>query len=259
MKQEKTAQENRKSSLWEKIKKKSQKNSYLIPGLKKLKTNMKGMSFSQKVDHIWTYFKEYILVGILLAVMVFGMVSSLLSTRREAVITGVMANLSMSQKGYSYLSTDYEKLVATGKNQYVSFQYVNFESLENSAQVEASYAAAMKPVAMAVNRELDYILMNETALKFYMAYDFFLDLREFFTPEEMEQWESRVIYYSVVDSLTGEETDAIPVAINLEGLAFKTDTIGEGEAYLSFLNEPDRMERYRQFWEYLNAWEPETK
>ena len=228
------------------------KNSYLIPGLKKLKKDLAPMTFGEKVDHIWSYYKEYMFVAAMVLMIVIAFCSSCINANRETLFSGLMANLSISQQGYDYLSTGYEKKLEANSNQQVELAYVYFQDLNTATEVEASYNSAIKAVAMTSAGTLDYMLVDDTALEFYINQELFMDLRLFFTPEELEQWKSMVIYAQPEGA-----PEMYPVAINLESLDFKQEAMGEETAYLAFTAPDEEVAACRDFWEYLLAWESE--
>ena len=78
---------------------------------KKLIDDMRPMTLAQKADHLWTYYKEYLLV-LALAVIFLGAGFTMIKAQtQETLVSGMMVNISISQEGYDYLSVDYlEKL-----------------------------------------------------------------------------------------------------------------------------------------------------
>lgn len=226
------------------------KNSYLIAGLKKLKTDLKPMTFSQKVDHIWSYYKEYMFVAAMVLLICVAFISGCVNANKQILFSGLISNVTISQEGYDYLSVRYEEKLEAEKGQLVELAYVNFEKQTTDSEIDASYAAMMKAIAMTSAGTLDYLVMDEYAMEFYINQDVFMDLRIFFTEEEMEQWKSKVIYVQNDGS-----DEMYPVAINISELDFKKDTMGDGPAYLGFTARDERVGECRQFWEYLNAWQ----
>lgn len=228
------------------------KNSYLIAGLKKLKKDLAPMTFSEKLDHIWSYYKEYMFVAAMVLMLVIAFCASCVNANRETLLSGLMANISMSQEGFDYLSTGYEEKLEANRNQQVELAYVYFQDLATATEVETSYNAAIKAVAMTSAGTLDYMLIDETALEFYINQELFMDLRLFFTPEELEQWKSMVIYAQPEGA-----PEMYPVAINISELDFKKDNMGNETAYLAFTAPDEEVAVCRAFWEYLLAWKSE--
>ena len=79
-----------------------------------------------------------------------------------------------------------------------------------------------------------------------------MDLRDFFTPEELAQLEAedRLIYIQEEGDL-----DRMPIAVKITNLDIVKDNVNtKGEIYLSFSGSTPRPEMCRHVWEYLHAW-----
>ena len=94
------------------------------------------------------------------------------------------------------------------------------------------------------------MFLDEVALKFYLSQDIFMDLREFFTAEELRQMEDRLVYFELDDG------SRYPVAIHMEDTAFAKDCIDVKDAvFFAWIANTPHMDSCRVFWDYLNAWE----
>lgn len=239
----------------------------VTPTFKELREDMKKMTFREKVDHLWTYYKEYLLIVFLVVLVVSFTVSMLVNTNKKTLLSGMMVNITISQRGYNYLSQDYHTyLDADPKWEVVQLDYTNFSSLADPTSSEDNYAASMLLIARVSGQMLDYALLDQFALEFYVNQDVFLDLQEFFTPEELEAMGTRVWWarpepedgYEVEDYEDGE-LDPWVVAVDLAELPFFQAHCPE-EEHIYFAmsgNNPD-MEGVRAFLEYVNNWQPET-
>ena len=80
----------------------------------------------------------------------------------------------------------------------------------------------------------------------------YLDLRDFFTEEELEQLaaQDRLIYAQQA----GEE-ERWPIAVDISDIGFVTDNItSEGPIYFCLSGNTQRPEMCRDAWEYINSW-----
>lgn len=227
------------------------KKKTLAERFRELKAEMAPMTFSKKVDHLWTYYKEYLLVAAVALLIVGGVLSGLINASKELMLSGVAVNVNLSPDGHAYLSERYfEKLEGNAKRQHVDFSYVAFGDLDDYSNAEINYNTSMSVIAMAAARTLDYIIMNESALEYYINQDMFMDLREFFTQEELAQWAQKVIYAEPEDA-----EEMYPVAIVITELPFTQDCVTtDGPIYLAFTGNTPRKATLRDFWEYLLAW-----
>lgn len=235
--------------MWKKL-----KQTKLVQGFIKLKNDLKPMTFKEKCEHLWEYYKEWLLV-VFLVIMGISLVTTIIANRsKEVLVSGMMVNIQIEQVGMNYLTTDYAKVLgATSKNQVAEMDATSFGDMLDPEEGENSYYASMILPARVTGKMLDYMIMDEFALEYYILQDIYMDLRDFFTPEELEQLaaEDRLIYIQEEGDL-----DRMPIAVKITNLDFVKDNVNtEGEIYLSFSGSTPRPEMCRHVWEYLHAWE----
>ena len=223
-----------------------------LKGWRKLAADMKPMTFQQKVDHLWTYYKEWLLIAFLVVVSVCAVVTSIQNTSKEVVLSGMLVNISITQQGHDYLGVDYLEMMGGDPNkQKVELDYTNFESLADPTNAEDNYTKSMLLMARVTGGMLDYAILDKLGLEFYLTQDVFRDLREFFTPEELAELEPYLIYAQVEG-----EPDRWPMAVDITHLPFVQDTMEQEEKVFFTLSGNVRSEEAcRSIWEYINAWE----
>lgn len=211
---------------------------------------LKPMTFGQKVDHIWTYYKEYMVVALAVVILIAGIVVSIFGAQTEVIFSGTIANLDLTEAGTDYLREDLFEHLGGKPGQEVQLGATYFEELLSSVEnFDYNYNAAMGPVAMVSSRSLDYMLLDEVAFKFYLSQDVFMDLREFFTEEELQQLENRLVYCELKDG------SRYPVAVHMEDTAFARDCIDAKDVvFFAFTANTPHIDTCRAFWNYLNAW-----
>lgn len=227
------------------------KDGKFLQECRKLAQNMRAMGPKQKIVHLWMCYHEYFLIGLVVLLVLTAFFSGVLRKEKEVVVSGLVANTAISQTGYNYLTQDYAEILGIDeKEQTVQLTYANFEDLENPAYLDATHTAYMQLVAMTEAQMVDYVLLDELALELYINQDLFMDLRDFFTPEEMENWRSDVIY------LEYEGQQMFPVAIDITNLPFVKDAVhGEDPVYLAFVANTPRQDACRNLWQYIQSWE----
>ncbi len=223
--------------------------------IQKLREDMAPMTFAQKVDHIWDYYKTYFFVFAVLGMVIIGLLVSVLN-KKEAITSGLMVNLTMSTSGYNYLTEEYYDRIGGEKGQEVRLDATKFENLSITSDVEVNYNAALTLVARVSGGILDYVLMDQSALEFYINQDVFMDLREFFTEPELEQMSDRLIQAKIEE--TGETWI---VAVDITDLPFVQENIGtvneeNGRVYFALSGRPPHPENCRDIWNYIHEWQP---
>lgn len=219
--------------------------------LKKLVEEMKPMSWKQRVDHIWTYYKEVILLAVLGIVICVGFISSFIEANKVNLINGMMVNITMEQEGYNYLTQDFAKQVVTQDDEEVTLGYTEFLSMADPTSGEDNYYAAMTVIAEVSAKKLEYVIQDQLSLEFYLTQEVFMDLQEFFTPEELAQWEDKLVYGYEED--TGRKWVA---AVDISDIAYVQDNVtSEGPIYFSLGGSTEKMDMCRSMWEHILAWE----
>ena len=218
----------------------------------KLLNDLKPMSWKQRIDHIWTYYKEYIGVASLLIFVCVGLITSMISAQRERVITGIMVNITMTQEGFNYLSTDYAEYLDIGKDKDVKLEYTSFGNLEESTS-EQDYYASMTVVAEVSAKKLDYMILDKQAVAFYAGQEVYMDLRKVFTEAELAEFaEKELLIYCMEE----KDQEAWPAAIKINDLAYIQDTVtSEGDVYFALSGSSEKYEQLRNVWEYMKNWE----
>lgn len=230
------------------------KKTKLGEEFRKLKEEMAPMTFPEKADHIWTYYKEYIIVGAILLLILIIVLSLAFGKRKEVMVSGVVTNISVRQEGMDYLKDGFfATLGGDEEDQEAQLLYLYFKDVADPSSLDTSYNQMMQPIAMVSAGELDYFIMDQMALEFYMYEAVFLDLREFFDEEELENWAPYLVYPE--DGVDG----GLPIAVDITHFPFVQNmvTSKEDKVYFALSGNSQRPEVCREFWNYLMSWMPE--
>ena len=229
-------------------------NNAVTGGFKKLKENMSNMTRKEKLDHLWTYYKGPLALLVILVLVVALVISSCVVHNTKLMISGTAINVILSDEGKTYIQEEYLERIGTGGREEIYFVESMMDDFNNSASLQDNYYSLTSLMAMAVNQELDYLLLDETALKNLLGHDWYMDLRDFFTAEELEALGDNVIW---MESGVEENRRLMPVAVKVEHLPFiATHAQNVDDTYFALTINTPRKETCRDFWEYLNAWTP---
>lgn len=234
------------------------KRKGVTPTFKELAADLKPMTFWQKVDHLWSYYKEWLLIALLIGIVITITVTSVINANKEYKFKGMMVNLTMSQEGYRYMTDDFLAKIGTGdKNEAVVVDYTNFTDLADPTSTEDNYGASLLLIARVSGQMLDCALIDQLALEFYLTQDVFGTLSTFFTQEQLDAMGDKVIYAKQEDDEWADETyEPYPVAVEISQMQFFQDVAPNNEKIYFVLsgNHPD-LEAVQAFWDHLNAWE----
>lgn len=228
--------------------------SRLSIALREFIATLRPMSWRDRIDHIWTYYKEIILIGAVVIILLASIVGNALKPRLEVRMSGYLANITLSEDGSAYLKEDYlSHLGGSADSQTVILNSTVFGGEGYLTSMEANYNAALAPVLQVTAQEVDYMLLDEVALEFYMNKAFFMDLRQLLNEEELKQLE--LTYYQPVDIDEKPVGESYPVAVDITGTAFAQGCAKDAKKvyFVAVANGPNKDD-IRNFWEYLNSW-----
>jgi len=222
--------------------------------LKKLKVDLKGMTWRQGIDHVWTYYKEFILITVITLIVVIGVGSTILAPKKELLMGGMYANTYLSAEGENYLGQAYfDYLQGNPKEQEVQQYFRSFGDFSTSTQ---DYEAFQSVISMLYAEKVDYLLMNEASLSPLIGYESLMDLREVFTKEELEQFGTKLRYAQKTDNEGNPTGDTFPVALEITEIPFIQDCRSYNQKiFLGFATNAPNKDSLRDFWAYLLAWE----
>ena len=142
-----------------------------------LRENFRKMDTHAKVDYIYTYFKWYILLGVV-SLMVLGSVVYRQVSKKDTVIYLGLVNVSVGTDLETALTLDFlEDADLNPKNNqiqvYSGLYLTDDSSVENH---EYAYASRMKLMAAVNAKQLDVVLMNREAYDILSQSGYLLDL-----------------------------------------------------------------------------------
>ena len=223
-------------------------------GFKKLKEDLSKMTFKEKLNHLWTYYKGSLVILAIIIALCSIITSSCRARNTETILAGISINVMLSDEGQSYVKDEYYELTKTEGLQQVIYKETLQDDFATTKNLEQSYMELMSLIALGVSEELDYLLLDEIAMKNLIAHDIYMDLRDFFSEEEMEAFGDNVVWAQIGDE---EESKYIPIAVKVEHIPFIAEnTKNLADTYFAVVITSPRKEACRDFWEYINAWTP---
>jgi len=211
-----------------------------------LKEMTQGMSFAEKLEYLWEYYRWILLVLAFGVIVIAMVVTGIVNTSGEVFYSGAMVNVQLSQEGESFLTERLEENFNAPKREKAKLFATSFQDLQNVSDVEMSAAAAYRVVLMIIAKDYDYVIMDETAWNYYKNHPVFTALDEMFSDEIMEQYSDRIIRHQL------EESAQLSLAIDITDSAFARKYAQEGtKLYIAFPGNTGRTEMNDDFLEYL--------
>ncbi len=219
----------------------------------KLKTELRGMTPREKLEHLWEYYKWVLLWVLAFVLIVGGIVTSIVYRNTETLLAGVVINVDTTPEGLAYLQDGYLQRAKTEGRQTVNLNNMQFR--DPYATVEQTYASDVHEnvVGMIGADLMDYLLYDDLALPYFLSPEYFADLRRLFTEEELAALGDAVVYLELSDT-----REKIPMAINIRDTHYyRTHVYGDKNIYISFSVRLPRKEACQDFWQYLKGGETE--
>jgi len=182
---------------------------------------LKDMTWAQKREYIWEYYKIHIIGTIIIIAAIICFILMFMRNNYEAVFTTIVVDGNMTgfsdnkdkltQEFTQYLGVD-------GKSKRVIFD--NNNSLIQQTGDEDSYYSTQKIVSMATAKSIDGYLSEYDYVTFYSQDDslFLTDLSELLTADELSKLSNYLVYFTATD---GTKT---PIAVDLTSTHVKTET-----------------------------------
>lgn len=203
--------------------------------------SFKALSPKKKLEHIWIYYKWYILVGAAVICMLVSIARTVADNSKETLISGIFINNSTSSEGYAHLMEDYWEYCGGNEDQKVELvgsRIIDFDA-ESPSQEDA--AAFMIVSSMIAAKSLDYIITDRASLDDFREQEVILDLRELFPAEALARWD--VI-----------EEDGAAIALGLKDTAFgKNYPLSAEDSCVLVIANAQNRENVICFLEYLMA------
>jgi hypothetical protein len=227
----------------------------------------RAMRPAQKLDHILTYYKWPILLG-LIALVILGSVLHRQLTKKEPVLYLAFLNVSLGEDLEAHLTADYLAEAGFDEKRQEIYLYRGLYISENADTLnhEYAYASKMKLTGAISAKKLDLVLMNREAYDVLSQKAYLLDLSallEARDPELLERLSPLLTKNEVVLSdntlevLLGEAeeerrvTEEVRNAISIVSLPAFRNAGFDGEVYLGIISNSERPEEALRFLRYL--------
>lgn len=136
------------------------------------------MTWKQRWEYIWEYYKLALIAAAVLIVFTVSMVRSGLYQQKKLLISGIFINTTTTEEGYAFVKEDY--WTHCGADSETRSELIEVRNIAyNAEQPTAMDANAVMTVdAMIAVGDLDYIICDRTAAEFYGRQEYCHDLAQ---------------------------------------------------------------------------------
>ena len=223
----------------------------VTPSLKELKEVLKPMTWKDRVEYLWTYYKIVLAALLGVAVLISIVVSSIQSKQIKTLYSGMLVSVHMEQEDRDAVVEDLTALFeGDGKKQVVELLDVTYIPGDDPANLEMNNAAAMKITFMVAAESLDYILVDGVTYEELVRHSPYQDLRNVLSQAQQDQLKDFIIWKEA-----NEEMPSYPMALDVSHTEFvKTLAPYEEEVFLVFVGNTENGSRDQAFVDYILNW-----
>lgn len=152
------------------------------------KEKMAPMTPRKKWEYIWTYYKWWILGAVLLVGIVITGISDAQYQKKQVLVSGMFINTATNAEGYAYVKEDYWTYAGADPDTRVELTEARSVRFELEQPTEMDVNLIMSVDTMIAAGDLDYIIGDASAVKFYAQRESLLDLTTIFSEAQLAKW-----------------------------------------------------------------------
>ncbi len=178
----------------------------------KLREQLQNMTFKQKVEHIWEYYKFPIIGTIVGIVMIVSLVTSIMGNEESFQITVINEEPS---------TIDEFTLADNLNNNFNDFNIIVDMINAEGSFANISFEESQKLLVRAASGDIDLLMLDENVFKELLAQEAFAPLDQFLSLDELEI-KKQSLFYGKSNIIYGISTSDIP---NLEQFSSLQDKV----------------------------------
>ena len=217
-------------------------------GFRKLPQTLKPMTWKERFDHLWEYYRFTFLVVGAAIVLSIALIVDVVTTYQNVLFAGVGINVTVSDEGSAKLNGDMLEIYEgdPDKKDAVVLNVGTPASIEEEPNMTQVYAELMRVVSQISAKDLDYLLADKDGLDYFLGAEAGENLNLLVSEEYMKVLEPYIVW----GTLEGETN--IPVAVSISHTEFAQYCKRKGEGlYLMFPGNTGRNERIEPFLRYI--------
>lgn len=157
------------------------------------KAVLENSTIKQKISYIWDYYKWHILIPLIVVIALISYIVNIV-TRPDIILNGVMLNVynMESQASPAELLEDfYKEQEIDSKEEEINLNSNLYYSVDN---LSTNYQTMQVLMAWLSADQLDFVTGDATSLNDLAYKDYFTDLRDYLSDEQLEKYEPYFLY-----------------------------------------------------------------
>lgn len=244
----------------------------LMDEFREERAQIKNQPFKKKLNYFWTYYKWFVIVGVIVIILIVSGIRSYLD-KKEFALYGVCLNAFPLYEEIDPLAAGFEEFAVINTDKYnVSFN----STLTLTDQMDQNGVNATQFITVYIAaKDLDVAVMDPIRFSKYAYQETYLDLRELLDADMLENLSDKLYYVdkSVIDEINAlvsksesiddveipdpfkpeQMKEPIPVGINLNEAEKFTSAYyyDNNEAYLGVIVNTENREMALKLIQYL--------
>lgn len=212
-----------------------------------MKEVLADLTFKQKVQYLWQFYKIYILAALSPLILLAGTFIWSAVNKTEVLFNGIGVNVNATAEGGKILSDGMFELMGgtNSKKENVGFREMDIFSEDSVMETDTASSNVMTIAAWLSVGDVDYMLLSEKAFEFYKG-DIFWDLEKLLSEEQQTVWRSMFV------EMETENGDLFYGAIDLtDTVLAKKYITTEGKIYVVFPGKAKQIDKVALFLDYI--------
>lgn len=219
--------------------------------LTKLKQTLAPMTWQQRLDHLWTYYKVVAVIFVIFCIVVSLVITGIQNKQIDHLYSGVLVNVPLTDDGMAVFTNDLLLRYGSGNGKEVidlEQLYYGDDSIPDIA--ENNQDVLLRLTVLAGAQSVDAILCNEYFLNQFVIYSGYGDMRQILSEQQQEKLSDRLVWSKEIS-----ENASYPVAVDISGTEFVKNCVSNTDkVYLFFPHSSDNAERNIDFVDYILQW-----
>ena len=207
--------------------------------------------FKKSLGHFWEYYKWYAIVPILIIIIIVSCISSYLENTRPISLSVALVNTNYATTALASFQYDYtlEKGIDVDKEPVkVNTNLVHPSEInEDTLRDDGMIGNIQRLQAMMQTEQVDVFIGTDWVLKDYEKSDVFVDLRDIFSEEYLEEHKENICY--IPDS----QENPLPIAMYLPKCKYLEEFHEQAVPVIAIPKNGQRRERAIDFMEWVIA------
>lgn len=157
------------------------KNENITGGFKKLKQDLAGMTFKQKLEHLWTYYRSWVIVACAIVILISIFATSMINLSTKTVASGVCINVPLADGAEEFIKSGLETLKTGNGREKVYFQ-VDYTDPDDG---ESIIYMVQNMNSLVASKDLDFLILDQESLGRLATQSIFINPKEIFSQEEL--------------------------------------------------------------------------